>query len=183
MAIPLAPEIRKAIGRVQDDLKKLDCDIKWVEPENIHLTLKFLGDISSGTVEDAKQIQENLSRTAQPFAIELTELGAFPGIKNPRVLWIGLKDENNHIADLVLQLEKECENIGIKKEQRPFSPHITIGRIRSPRNIASLFPVVTNYPFPSGLKQNCQSFVFYQSALTSQGPLYKILKEFPLDKP
>ncbi len=181
IAIPLAPEIQQTIGQIQNHLKALDCNIKWVKPDNVHLTLKFLGDVKLKKIKLLIQVFENIFKVVEPLNIELTRLGAFPDSKHPRILWVGLKDEGGRIAQLVSFLEDECGKIGFKKEERSFSPHITIGRTRSPRNLSLLSEAVAHYLIPDGLIQISKYIILYKSTLTAQGPMYEPLYELDLD--
>lgn len=175
IAIPLAPEIQQTIGQIQNHLKTFDCNIKWVKPDNVHLTLKFLGDVKLKKIELIKQVLEDIFKVVKPLNIEFTQLGAFPDIKHPRILWVGLKDEGGRIAHLVSLLEDECGKIGFKKEEKLFSPHITIGRTRSPRNLNLLSEAIANYSMPNSLAQTDQPIILYKSILTAQGPIYETL--------
>ncbi|MBN1870704.1 MAG: RNA 2',3'-cyclic phosphodiesterase [Candidatus Omnitrophica bacterium] len=180
IAIPLNTEIQQAISRVQERLKKHDCSIKWVKPENIHLTLKFLGDVELEKIDTIKQKLESLFKGIGPVKLEMTQLDAFPSINHPKILWIGLKDDEQKISRQVSVLEDELGKLGFKKEERPFSPHVTIGRIRSPRNIQALSEAMSEYSFPAGLKQVIDCIILYKSTLTSQGPIYESLHETKL---
>ena len=175
IAITLDSEIQQALAQAQDHLKRLDCNIKWVKPENIHLTLKFLGDVKLKKIDKVRQTLENLFKRAGPIKMELTQLGAFPNIERPRILWIGLKDDNRQIARLCSTLEEGLGKIGFKKEEKPFSPHITIGRIRSPKNLNLLAEAISNYSLPVDLKQTARNITFYKSILTPTGPIYEPL--------
>ena len=177
IAIPLDPHIRQTIAQAQNHLKELDCNIKWVNPENIHLTLKFLGEVKLKKIDAVKQALEDLLKSVKPLPIELTQLGAFPDVKRPRIIWVGLNDDTKAISQLVSALEEALEKIGFKKEGLPFSPHITIGRTRSPRNLKALSEAIADYSFPNGIGQPAQNVTLFKSTLTSQGPIYEILKE------
>jgi len=182
LAIDLDPEILQTIKNIQDDLKNIDCDIKWVKPENINLTLKFLGEIKDKRIDAINQALEDLFQSTAPIKTELTELGAFPIIDKPRVLWVGLKDKERQIVQLVASLEKKLLTIGFKKDQKLFTPHITIGRIRSPKNLNLLSQAISNHSLPTGLTQTIQSVTLNKSTLTPQGPIYETLSTFKLDK-
>jgi 2'-5' RNA ligase len=175
IAIPLSSEIQQFLSQVQDHLKKLDCNIKWVNPENIHLTLKFLGDVKPKKIDAIKQTLEELAKNMRPINIELTQIGAFPNAKNPHVLWIGIKDDEHQIARFASSVEDNFGKIGFKKEKKPFSPHITLGRIRSPKNIQLLSEAISNYALPVDLKQIAQNITLYKSTLTPAGPIYEPL--------
>jgi len=178
IAIDINPAIRKALQQLQDDLKQCDCRIKWIQPDNIHLTLKFLGDVKLKKIDDVNQALEDLAQNIKPFETELTETGAFPSIDRPQILWAGLKDDQQQIADLAASLENKLGMIGFKKEQKKFSPHITIGRIRTPRNLKALSQELSGYSLPTGISQSIQEVILVKSTLTSTGPIYEKLKTF-----
>ncbi|MCK5179147.1 MAG: RNA 2',3'-cyclic phosphodiesterase [Candidatus Omnitrophica bacterium] len=176
IAIPLDPKIRQTIAQAQNHLRELDCNIKWVNPENIHLTLKFLGEVKLKKIDAVKQSLEDLLGSVKPLPIELTQLGAFPDVKRPRIIWVGLNDDTKAISQLVSALEETLEKIGFKKEGRPFSPHITIGRIQSLKNLNLLSPEISGYSLPPDLRQTISHITLYKSTLTSDGPIYDALK-------
>ena len=181
IAISLNQEIQQALSTVQKRLKKLDCPIKWVNPGNIHLTLKFLGDVLVEDIDKIKKELDDISRNIGSIKLELTQLGAFPNIDRPKILWVGLKDDDHKIADLVSVLENNCEKLGFPKESRAFSPHITIGRIRSPKNLKVLSETLAQPLLPTNLAQEATHMTLYKSTLTPQGPIYEILQEFIFD--
>jgi 2'-5' RNA ligase len=178
IAITLSPEIQQALSQIQNHLKKLDCDIKWVKPENIHLTLKFLGEVKLKKIDIIRRVLEDLFKNTRPIDIELTQLGAFPNTKHPQILWAGLKNKDQRISRLFFDLEEKLGKIGFKKENKLFSPHITIGRIRSSKNLNSLSKEISNCSLPIRLKQAARNITLYKSTLTSQGPIYEALSNF-----
>jgi len=178
IAIDLDPKIRQAIGQAQDCLKKLDCNIKWVKPENAHLTLKFLGDVKLKMIETVSEILTNIFRNTPSIPTELTELGAFPDMDHPRILWVGFKDDRHQLAQLTAVIETKLGKIGLKKDRKTYHPHITIGRTRAPKNLKLLTGAMSNYKLPGGSAQTIKSAVLYKSALTPQGPIYETLKNF-----
>jgi 2'-5' RNA ligase len=182
IAIDLDPKIRQTIKSIQDHLRTIDCNVTWVRPENVHLTLKFLGEINPKRIDSLIPELSNALQNIDPILTKLTQLGAFPSIQYPRVLWIGLKDHHQQIFQLVSSLEKRLATIGFKKERKAFSLHITIGRIRSPKNINKLSHAISSYTLPSRITQTVLSVALYKSTLTPQGPIYEVLKRFPLYK-
>ena len=113
----------------------------WVREENLHLTLKFLGDIPLTNVEAVAQATEGATKTIEPFEITVTGSGAFPPKGQPRVLWVGLEDASGQLALLHTALEDECAQAGFPREERPFHPHLTIARIRKPHDSRHLAAV------------------------------------------
>jgi len=175
IAIPLDPKIQHSIERMQDHLKKTNSDVKWVKPENIHITLKFLGDVNTEQINSVKQALSNCTHNTRPFKVELSQLGAFPNIERPRTLWIGLKDSKKQLNRIAVSLEKALGKIGFQGDQRPFNSHITIGRVRSSKNINLLSQLLSNYQIATGLTQTISKIVLLKSTLNSEGPLHEPL--------
>jgi 2'-5' RNA ligase len=181
IAVPLEQELKDGIAVTVADLKRSDADVKWVRTENLHLTLKFLGDTDEGFLP---ALQEGLSTVASmhgPFTVSLQGLGLFPRKGAPRVAWI---DINNYLelAGLQHDIEEALFTLGIKKEDRPFSPHLTIGRVRSQRNAKALLEglqALDNRDFGT---LRIRSFSLMKSELRQAGPEYTTLKEFDLKK-
>ncbi len=183
IAIELPPDIRDYLDTLQAKLKATGADVKWVESKNIHLTLKFLGEIDEKKLEKVNRILENLALAQNQFTIRLSRLGAFPGINSPRVLWLGIDSGDAETKRIAATLEEKIAEIGIPKEKRPFSSHITLGRVRSGLNRIKLVEGLKGWESEPA-KKNLQFIVtriaLFKSNLTPQGPLYEILKEVNL---
>ncbi|MBI5217792.1 MAG: RNA 2',3'-cyclic phosphodiesterase [Bacteroidia bacterium] len=152
---------------------------KWVNPDNAHITLKFLGDTDENKIETIASLLKNVAEENQCCDIEITRLGVFKNMKSPSVLWIGvsngeaLKQLSEKINDL---LEKAC----IEKETKPFRAHLTIGRIKQVNNFDTLKKIIEKYQdFVFG-KIKISGFHLYESALTPKWPIYHRLYSFPL---
>ena len=124
---------------------------------------------------------ENLFKNTGPIKMQLAQLGAFPDIEHPKVLWVGLKNDEQKIIQLVSKLEKGLGEIGFKKEEQLVHPKITIGRTRSPRILSALSKAVSNYSLPIKLTQTAENIILYKSTLTSAGPIYEALQRIKLD--
>ncbi|MEO0131770.1 MAG: RNA 2',3'-cyclic phosphodiesterase [candidate division WOR-3 bacterium] len=155
--------------------------IKWVSRENLHITLVFLGEISSDFLNKTQDILKELTKTVTPFKVQLRGLGAFPNPRSARVVWIGIKEGAEQISYFQNKLEEALMTIGYKPEERKFHPHLTIGRIKVPLTGPN------KEKFLKILETNYQSEVFpinnvilFKSTLTPSGPIYEIIKEFPL---
>jgi 2'-5' RNA ligase len=180
IAIELNDQVKQAIREFQDQLKPLGCDISWVKPENAHLTLKFLGDVKAKMVPSVTETLTNLCRDLRPFDTALAQPGVFPDLRHPRVVWIGLDDTDGNLARVAGSLETALGNIGFKKERRDFQAHITVGRIKSDKNIQKLSKSLENYNLPKVVTQSIQNISLYKSVLTGSGPVYSILARFSL---
>jgi len=182
IAIELPPEIKTALGNIQAELKLARADAKWVKPENIHLTMKFLGEIDEALVEKIRSILEEIARRNEPFELSLSELGAFPKLNYPRVIWVSITS-GQQVAKIAEEIEKETVKIGLPSESRPFSSHITLGRMRSGLNRTALVEKINflNSNLPS-LKPEfkVRSLTLFKSTLTPSGPIYEILRTVSL---
>lgn len=110
----------------------------WPRAENLHLTIKFLGEIEQSRIEALSNACECAARGIQPFKLTLEGAGAFPPRGVPRVLWLGIKDSSGELARLQSRLEEECEAIGFAREERSFHPHLTLARVRGPQRAREL---------------------------------------------
>jgi len=177
IAIALTQEIRDYLAGIQEELKKSRADAKWVQPKNIHLTLKFLGERDDKKIERIKEILEETTKNKDCFTMRLSNIGAFPKIESPRVIWIGIDKGEQVTKELAYELEEKIAAVGIPKEDRAFSSHITIARLKSPLNRQALVQELKNLPKPQNMEFQVKKITLYKSILTPQGPIYEALKE------
>ena len=181
IAIELSPEIKESLARIQSHLKYSGADVKWVETDNIHLTLKFLGDITEENCGKIRSILDEIGRSVKPFEMSVKDIGAFPNIDYPRIIWVGLDKGTVESKILAEKIGKEVLKIGFQKEPRPFTPHLTIGRVRSPKNKEALKQKFTTHSLQLTTKpQLISSIMLFQSTLTPKGPIYTKLHEAKL---
>jgi len=143
VAIELPASVRRKLIDHIDRLRSSMPDIRasWSREENLHLTLKFLGDIPVTKVEALAQAARRATIKVEPFEIVVGGCGAFPSKGQPRVLWIGIEDRSGRLALLNRALEDECANAGFPREERPFHPHLTLARLRKPHDSRHLAAV------------------------------------------
>jgi 2'-5' RNA ligase len=180
IAIELPKEIRDSLARLQDKLKSTGADVKWVEPSNIHLTLKFLGEIDDKQLDKINSVLEYAAKETSSFRASISSIGAFPRISSPRVIWAGVDTGDKETKEIAKILEEKIEKLGIPKEDRAFSSHITIGRRRSGLNIDKLTQALKdmeNEPALINLGFNVTKISLFKSTLTPKGPVYEVLKE------
>lgn len=175
IAIELSGQIKETIRNFQEQLKPLGCDVSWVKPENAHLTLKFLGDVKIKMIPSVTETLANSCRDLRFFDTALTQPGVFPDLRHPRVVWIGLDDTEGKLGQLTGSLETAFGNIGFKKERREFQAHITVGRIRTLKNVTKLCDAIKRFTVPSSIKQSVGEITFFKSTLTPQGSIYEHL--------
>jgi 2'-5' RNA ligase len=168
-------EILRRLAEVQSMLANSGADLKMVKPQNIHITIRFLGDIQPHMIDSIYEEMKKIS--FNPFMVELVGLGAFPKLNYPRVVWVGIKKGPNELKDVFKQLEPRLRRLGFSPDTKGFSPHLTITRVRTGRNKARLAELVReleNYEFGT-IKAECLRLK--KSDLTPRGPVYTNLRE------
>jgi 2'-5' RNA ligase len=173
-------EILKRLSVAQEKLRKSGADLKLVKPENIHITMRFLGDIQPNMVDRIHSKMEKVAFT--PSDVEIQGVGAFPNLKYTRVVWAGIQKGTEKLENIFSQIEPRLRELGFKSDKKGFSPHITIARVRTGRNKAELASCVNelaSYEFGL-LKVNCLKLK--KSVLTPKGPIYSTLKEVCREK-
>ena len=168
--------ILKRITDAQNLLAKTKADLKLVEPKNIHITLRFLGNITPPTVEKIFEEMKKVQFT--PFDVKISGIGAFPNVSYPRVIWAGMTEGADQLRNIFNQLEPRLQSLGFTPDPKGFSPHLTIVRVKSGRNKAELAKFIienANYEFGT-VKAECLRLK--KSDLTPKGPIYSTLKEF-----
>jgi len=174
----IAVEIDAAItGRaveVIDKLREVPVEVKWVEPENMHLTVKFLGDVGlSETYEVCKAVARAV-KDVEPFDLEIRGVGAFPNIHRPRTIWFGGGAGEEQMADLASRLDHELLQAGFRKEGRRFQTHLTLGRVRTERGpaLADLIRLLEEYADLEVGRTPIDEVIIFSSTLTRTGPIY-----------
>lgn len=176
IAIELDNNIREALSKIQLELKKADADVKWVSCENIHLTLKFLGEVKEEKIPEIIQRLKEITQVANSFQIEIKDIGAFPNMQSPRVIWAGIEEGKEKLLQLARGIEDALAKLKFRREEREFSAHITIGRIKSPKNKDVLSQRMSQLQF-NPFSQTIQSIILFKSTLTPKGPIYEKIGE------
>lgn len=181
IAIELPAPHREALARLQDQLRRPGDAVRWVRPESLHLTLKFLGDVARSRIPQLTEALAAVARQTAPFSLALGTLGAFPSPERPRVLWIGLSGDLVQLTALQQRIEAALAPLGFAPEERPFTPHLTLGRVAAPRNapapsFAGLLRSHAAAPTPPIL---VEAFALMSSTLTPSGAIYRRLALFP----
>jgi RNA 2',3'-cyclic 3'-phosphodiesterase len=179
VAIDIPPEIRDGIRELIATLRRAPSNVRWSRPEGLHITLKFLGEIPPDKVDSVKLTLQSLP-AAEPIAVSITGAGFFPNERAPRVLWLGI-EAGPELAQLAARVEDSLAPLGIAKEDRPFSPHLTLGRIRDNVGITSLRDLLKRQePLQLG-SFSATAFYLYESQLSSSGSIYKKMAQFPIN--
>jgi 2'-5' RNA ligase len=172
IAIELPETIKSSIETIQARLKSLELPLRWVRVENIHLTMKFLGEIEEieiGSIESA--LQDSVKMQA-PLMLSAKGVGVFPGIRRPRILWVGIHDHETGLAGLQKSIEKQLHRIGYSKEGRPFKGHLTIGRAKGYVDERKLKEALDSFLAFESSPFTVTEFFMFRSVLKPGGPEY-----------
>lgn len=179
LAIELDEELVPKILDVQKEFKKTNANIKYVPSENMHFTLKFFGNIDLDMVEDIAIAVEKVIENYSSFDLNIKKCGCFPNKNVIKVLWLGL-EEGSPIINLQKDLDREFKKLGFKKE-RNFISHLTIGRVKSPKNKNEIRKTIENLEDIEIGQFTVSKICLKKSTLTSQGPIYENIKVFELN--
>ena len=180
LAIELPKLILKKIEEVQRDLRSTRADVRWVNPEKIHLTLKFFGNIEESRIDPIFKSIEEPIRNTPPYSIEVKGVGAFPQLRNPRVIWIGLVNGKEILTSFQKQIETQLEKIGFQTENRPFHPHLTLGRMKSSRGKEEMVGRMEKHREEEFGDFQVERVILFKSDLKPSGPVYTLLREIKL---
>jgi 2'-5' RNA ligase len=194
LAIDLPEQIKKDLEPVMVSWNSLTHEVKWIKSSHLHLTLKFLGDVPEESLALIKNVSCSVAERFPEMTFFLSDTGVFPSLKRPRVLWIGLGGDLLAVFSLQKQVDEALEGLGYPREERDFTPHITVGRFRGPRK-SSPRNVGAGYAFPKGGSESLltrflkhkfeerpfavKKMVIYKSELTPHGPIYTPMETCP----
>lgn len=180
LAIEIENYLKEDIIKTQNIIDNTNsAKIKYVEENNLHLTLKFFGDINPRKEKQINKIIEKTINDYSEYTLKFNKVGAFPNIKHPRVIWIGATDKKNNTINLIKQLDEQFSKIGFKKE-RDYVPHLTIGRVKNVYDNDLLTQKLTELKKHYTGKMKVKSIQLKSSQLTPDGPIYSTEKEYKL---
>ena len=171
ICIEVPQTVKERIESLQRMLRINNAQISWVKPSNIHLTIKFLGDVPLSKTESVRDNVERAAKGLGEFDIEVSTTGCFPSARSPRVLWVGLGNMPDGLKQLHANVESELARAGFPREQKRFSPHLTIGRVRSPQNAARTAEDLIAQGFAPETFRATEVIVM-RSELNSSGSIY-----------
>jgi 2'-5' RNA ligase len=177
LALEIPDEIKEKIMEVEASVGRSGADVKLVEKENLHVTMKFLGDVAPDTIEKVVGVMESVKESR--FPMEVRGTGVFPNPRIPRVVWVGVGKGGDRVVAVFRHLDTEIAKLGFRTE-RDFTPHITIGRVRSPAGRDELLRALDGFkekPFGATVVDR---IVLKRSQLTSSGPIYSSIREVEL---
>ncbi|MCS4540809.1 MAG: RNA 2',3'-cyclic phosphodiesterase [Euryarchaeota archaeon] len=177
IAIDIPKDLINKIANIQNSLKKIDANIKYVEPENIHITLKFLGEVLENKLANVSLVTKETTVGVKPFEIEINGVGVFPSFNYIRVIWVGITKGADFLSNLQTELEKRLVPLGFEPEERGFSPHITIGRVKTIKAKAQLQSKINELQNINIGTMQVDCLKLKKSQLTPKGPIYTDLVE------
>ena len=184
IAVELPEEVKSGLHQLQTGLKSpKHTFVKWVAPQSIHITLKFLGNISPQKVTEITRVMEHASEGTSPFTLEIAEVGAFPNLRQPRVLWLGIGGELDKLIAWQQRIDSGLAPLGFAKETRPFTPHLTLARLRegvSPADRRDFGELVMKTPVEANYEVKVNSLSLMKSQLLPTGAVYSRLAEVKL---
>ena len=163
----------------EKEIKDSKSNIKLIKPENIHITLKFLGDTDINLIEEINNILENIVKEIKPFKIKLEGAGFFPNKNYIKIIWIGIKKEEQ-LKIIAQKIDNQLFKMGFKREGRKFSPHLTIGRVRSAKNKDKILKIIEKYKDFQFAEIKVNAIKLKKSELTPKGPIYTDIKKIKL---
>ena len=172
------PSSQKII-ELSNQIKNSGANVKLVELENIHITLKFLGDTEEQYIDKIEEKMKESIEGVGSFDIKLINAGVFPNTNYVKVMWIGIKDDGE-LSKITSVINEKLTSLGFEKEKRGFSPHLTIARVRSARNKEKLVEIIKKYREVEFTTVKVDSIKLKKSELTPKGPIYTTLKEIKL---
>lgn len=171
VAIELSEELRRALRRTQDALRPKGPDVRWIPAEQLHLTVKFLGEVADRDVAGVSEAMVQAAAVSAPFDLELVKCGCFPERGAVRIVWAGAREAQGVLAGCVEQVEARLEPLGFPREQRAFAPHITMGRVKDDRSAGLLRRSVEACRIAT-MTQGVSSLTLMASKLSPKGSIY-----------
>ena len=181
IAVETGAAVRQRAAELIGILAATGAKVSWVQPHNMHLTLKFLDEVPLNSIPRVSAAVEKAASTLAPFELEIRQAGAFPSASRPRTLWLGTGEGSEPLGKLHAALESALKPLGFPKEHRRFAAHLTIGRVRGPGpGMSELGPLIQQYADFSAGQFPVAELVVFSSQLTPQGPIYEVLSKAPL---
>lgn len=176
VAVELSEDVRRRAAELIDVLRTASADVKWVEPHNLHLTMKFLDDVPLRQIPEVCNAVAQAAATLQPFLLEVLGAGAFPNVDRPRTIWLGAGQGQVEMGQLHTALEDKLCELGFRKEHRRFQPHLTLGRVRRPGpTLRRLSDLLWQHKQFSAGSLEVSEVVVFSSRLERTGPVYEAL--------
>ncbi|MFC1985114.1 RNA 2',3'-cyclic phosphodiesterase [Chloroflexota bacterium] len=187
IAIELPEKLKLALGRLEVQLKSgMQPWVKWVDTDSIHLTLKFLGNVSTDKLGEIARVMEEAAQGIPPFHLEAKSLGVFPNLKRVQVVWVGISGEVEELGRLQQRIESSLAHLGFAPESRLFKPHLTLARLRNQPSFNErqrFGQLIANTRFEAAYTIKVDAINLMRSQLTREGAIYSLISSAKLKKP
>ncbi|MBI5184852.1 MAG: RNA 2',3'-cyclic phosphodiesterase [Nitrospinae bacterium] len=180
IAISLPPHVQELGVQVRERFRECEASISWVQPQNVHLTIKFLGNVEEEKIGPIGKALEKAIGGARAFSMNINEVGVFPNIKFPRVIWMGVDEPTRTLINLENRISAEMETLGFPKEEKKFTPHITLGRIKSHKGKNKLMEIIQSQRMLYCDEALVEDVKLYKSELKPTGAVHSVLASFSL---
>jgi 2'-5' RNA ligase len=180
IAVRLPEDIRRRVAEIGRKLKESGADVKWVPEENLHVTIKFIGPVEPVRLSALASAVEQAAKGTAPFTVSVGGAGAFPKILRPSVVWVGITSGAEELTALAGRVESFAEEAGFPREERKFSPHITVGRVKTPAGMQKLSASLEQFKFVEAGSFTIGTVSVMKSQLTPSGPVYSVMAEYEL---
>lgn len=180
IAVELDPVLHQAIVDLERQLESAGANIRWIKPENLHFTLRFLGEIPASQVARARIATREAAASVEPFAISLRGLGAFPSLQRPQIVWVGVEEGAETLETLASRLEDHLVRHHFPAEPRKFRPHLTLARVRNRWQWGDLVRALGQFKDATLGGQRIEAVTVIESQLRPQGPIYTRVEEVRL---
>lgn len=172
IAIDIPEHTRSALETIEKKLQQAEAPVSWIKPDRIHLTLKFLGDVSPERIAEIQTLLRGIAASTRPFRLQPAGCGAFPTIKQMRVLWVGIRGDEGPLGQLHRQVDSAMASLGFQVEDRPFRAHLTLGRVKGRHSLRLLQETLTGLHNFEAEAFDVRDLVLYKSELRREGALY-----------
>ena len=187
IAIELPDELKLGLTQLQSRLKLGKQPwVKWVEPHSIHLTLKFLGSIPVDKIGEITRAMEEAAQGIPPFHLEVSDLGVFPNLRRVQVAWVGISGQLDKLGQLQQGIESNLARLGFTSESRPFTPHLTLARVRDRASLEErqrFGQLIAGTKFEAVYAIEVDAISLMRSQLTREGAIYSRISSVGLSKP
>ena len=183
IAIEIPGTIQNQLARIQDALRKQIQKASWVKPSNIHLTLKFLGEVDPGDLASIGEAIEKATRRHRSFSLHIGGVGAFPNLARPRVMWVGVKVGAGRVSGLTQDINIALSHCGFSFDTKKFNPHLTIARLKERIDLRPYTDHYRQYDRINGAEMSVDTISLVQSQLHPQGAIYSTLQSYSLTQP
>ena len=172
-------DIPSKIIEIEKEIEKTGGNVKLVEPKNMHLTLKFLGNTNEEMINEIENMIKESIKDVKPFKIQIKGTGVFPNEKYIKIIWLGIKN-GEQITQIAEKIDEQVSKLGFKKEKRSFSPHLTIGRVRNAKNKDKILRIIEKYKDLLFAEKIVDTIKLKKSELTPKGSIYTTIKEIKM---